>query len=364
MKRARQLHGGSLFVLIIALVCGAVSASAQQNRSEYIISAKAGQVNFVSGSVAVRRQDASAWRTLTAEDRLEIGDHVKTGSNGRVEVLLNPGSFMRVGESTELELSNSSVVRPQLKMIAGSIVIEASLDSEQNIEIATPHTGVTLVRSGIYRINAFAATNSTEVLVRKGRALVGNAATLVKGGKTIMVGGNGATSEVAKFEGKNKDALDLWSRERASALLESNRKLARSRDLSRVLAGFNSDDLFRYGRLGLWVYNPALRCYGFLPFYADLTSPYGFGYYSPFGYSYYQYSCCGGGRSTNGIVAGGGNSGGGAAVGGGSGNSSPSPSSPMTPNPIMRSPEMPRPPRADVPDRGGMQRGIERPRDQ
>ncbi|MBA2340181.1 MAG: FecR domain-containing protein [Pyrinomonadaceae bacterium] len=362
MKRARELHVGSLFLLAVALVCGAVIASAQ-NRSEYVISAKAGQINFVSGSITVRREGTSAWRTLTVEDRLEAGDRVKTGSNGRFEVLLNPGSFVRVGESSEFELSSSSVAHPQLKVVAGSIVVEASIDAEQSIEIATPQTGVTLVRSGIYRINALAAANATEVFVRKGRALVGSSAVVVKAGKTITVRGGGATSEVAKFEGKNKDALDLWSRERASTLLENNRKLARNRDLNRALASFNSDDLFRYGRLGLWVYNPTLRCYWFLPFYSDLTSPYGFGYYSPFGYSYYSYPV--GYRPGNGAVAGGGGNGGAVVGGGNPGSNSPMPSQPASSNPGMNSPsEMPRAPRMDMPDRGGMQRGIERPRDQ
>lgn len=360
MKRVRTPHIGSLFLLAIALVCSAASVSAQ-NRSEYVISARAGQINFASGSVTVRRGGSSAWRTLTMEDRLEAGDRVKTGSNGRFEVLLNPGSFVRVGESTEFELSSSDIVHPQLKVVTGSVVVEASIDAEQSIEIATPQTGVTIVKSGIYRINALAAANATEVLVRKGRALVGSAGVLVKAGKTVTVSGGGATSEVAKFEGKNKDALDLWSRERASTLLENNRKLARNRDLNRVLAGFNSDDLFRYGRLGLWVYNPTIRCYGFLPFYSDLTSPYGFGYYSPFGYSYYSYP---GGRLNNEIVAGGGN--GGAAVGGSNpGSNSPISSQPGRSDPTMNRPsETPRAPRMDMPDRGGMQGGMERRRDQ
>jgi len=358
MKRARKLHGGSLFFLLLALVCAAINASGQ-NRSEYVISAKAGQINFVSGSVTVLRHDASSstWKTLTVEERLEAGDRVKTGSNGRVEVLLNPGSFARVGESSEFKLVSSSVERPQVELSAGSFVIEASIDDEQRIEIAAPQTSVMLVKSGLYRINAVAAANATEVFVRRGRALVGNGAgVMVKAGKMITVGGSGASSEVAKFEGKNKDALDLWSRERASTLLASNHKLARSRDLSRVLASFNANDLFRYGRLGLWVYNPTLRCYGFLPFYSDLTSPYGFGYYSPFGYSYYPYS---GGRPSGNVIVGG--SSGGAVPGGATANN---PSAPIRNNPAMTSPDVPRSPRMDVPERGGMQQGIERPRDQ
>ncbi len=362
MKRARKLHGGSLFLLLLALVCAAAVNAAAQDRSQYIISAKAGQINFVSGSVTVLRHGAptSVWKTLTTEDRLEAGDRVKTGSNGRVELLLNPGSFARVGERAEFELVGSSAVRPQLKVVTGNIAVEASIDDEQRIEIATPHTSVTLAKSGLYRVNA--AANATEVLVRKGRALVGGSAVLVKGGQTITIGGTGANTEVAKFDKKNKDELDLWSRERASTLLASNRKLAGSRNLSRVLASFSPyDDIFRYGRLGLWVYNPTLRCYGFLPFYSNLTSPYGFGYYSPFVYSYYPYS--GGRPGGNVIVGGGGNSssggGVGAAPGGASGNNPSMPSTSIRNNPVMASPDMPRSPRMDG---GGV--GVQRPRDQ
>ena len=57
---------------------------------KYLISAKAGGVNFTEGAVNVIRADGKSG-LLMKGDQIEIGDRVSTGSDGRVEVLLNPG---------------------------------------------------------------------------------------------------------------------------------------------------------------------------------------------------------------------------------------------------------------------------------
>ena len=90
---------GSLYLLFAAvLTCsGFVTAEAQQ-RERFVISAKAGGINAVSGRTGVQSQGSSEWELLTIKDNLEAGDVVKTGIDGRVEMLLNPGSYLRVAE--------------------------------------------------------------------------------------------------------------------------------------------------------------------------------------------------------------------------------------------------------------------------
>ena len=44
------------------------------------------------------------------------GDAVRTGLDGRVEMLLNPGSYMRVGENSEFELADNSLNNLEVRL--------------------------------------------------------------------------------------------------------------------------------------------------------------------------------------------------------------------------------------------------------
>ncbi len=128
-----------------------------------------------------------------------------------------------------------------------------------------------ILRTGIYRINAL-ADGEAELIVSDGRATLD--AMLVKGGKTARTGASGV--EVAKFDKKNRDELDLWSRDRGKELARANEKLQR-RTLNTVFARNSFDNLFGYSR-GVWFFDAQSRCYTFLPYGYGWRSPYGYGY--------------------------------------------------------------------------------------
>src|SRR5437870_13401612 len=92
----------------IALTAGLVSISKAQNREKFVISARAGGINSMTGRVSIKQAGQSE-RALTDRDNLTSGDVVSTSIGGRVEVLLNPGSYLRVGESSEFELTDNSL---------------------------------------------------------------------------------------------------------------------------------------------------------------------------------------------------------------------------------------------------------------
>lgn len=281
---------------LIALAFVAASARAQ-TREEHFISAKAGGVNFASGDVTARRADSGEWRAVSVKDDLRSGDTTRTGSDGRVEVLLNPGSYLRASGATEFELADTSLDNLRLRLARGSVLIEATgYDSlDLNIQVATPQTRVEIVRAGVYRIDV-TQQGETVVAVQKGRARVGEgaAALVVKGGREARVAGAGGV-EIAKLEKRQRDALDLWSRDRGKELAKVNNSLA-SRQTNTMLASYNGIfDTFRAdvpGSYGFWMWSPQRNCYTFLPFYTGWRSPYGFGYGSSFLYRDY-YNCPG-----------------------------------------------------------------------
>lgn len=274
----------SLFVLVLTGIA-ALSAQAQ-NREAHVISAQAGGVNYVSGDCRVQRAGETEWRTLSAKDNLGVGDVLRTGAGGQVEVLLNPGTYFRLGEHSEFTLKDDALDNLQLKLAKGSAVVEATgFDELQvTIEIETPQTQVSIIRSGIYRLNVTEA-NVTEVSVEKGRALVGRLREMtVKGGKSARVGGAGV--ELAKLDKKNRDAFDLWSRERGKLLAQANDKLS-ARNMNAFLSSdrFNDwwgtqmgDGIASRRLVGIWCFNPRMGMYTFVPLYYGWGSPYGHGY--------------------------------------------------------------------------------------
>ena len=278
MNRIKRTSLRSLLALAFVATC-AFGVARADVRDYRVISARAGGVNLVAGDVKVRRAASADWLALSAQDELKSGDAVRTGSNGRVEILLNPGSYFRAGGSTEFTLADADLNKLRVELTRGSAVVEATGYSDMNlsIEVATPGALVRVERSGVYRFNA-PAGGPTEVVVAKGRAVVGE--TVVKGGKVARASG-GDVVEVAKFDKKLRDDLDLWSRERGKELAKANERLNR-RALSAALTMGNYDSIF--GRtnspFGFWFYNNAVGCYTFLPFGYGWRSPYGSFYHT------------------------------------------------------------------------------------
>src|SRR5947208_16674894 len=90
--------------LMIALSAALAAVSYGQNRERFGISAKAGGINSVIGHVLVKRSGQSSQEDLSAKDDLTSGDGVATRGGSGFEVLLNPGSYLRLTESSGLEL--------------------------------------------------------------------------------------------------------------------------------------------------------------------------------------------------------------------------------------------------------------------
>ena len=65
---------------------------------------------------------------LSTADELKSGDTVRTGPTGRVEILLNPGSYFRAGGDTEFTLASATSTNCVWNSARGSAVVEATGD--------------------------------------------------------------------------------------------------------------------------------------------------------------------------------------------------------------------------------------------
>ena len=291
MRRARIAFATSLFVFAMA-VSFTASTYTQTTRDKFVISAKAGGVNAVTGRATVRSHGNTEWQQLTIKEDLETGDVVRTGLDGRVEMLLNPGSYMRIGENSEFELADNSLDNLQVRLIRGTAIVEATGadDTELLINIVTPHTKLAIVRRGLYRLNVVPG-DGTELIVRKGRVMLDDSHTKVKGGNKVVFSSH--SFSIAKLEQTDKkklDDLESWSKQRAETVAQANQKI-RGRDMTFLMASMDP----RWDRFsrGIWMFNVGYNCYTFVPFFVGWGSPYGSsysrsifgGYYDP---TFYQ----------------------------------------------------------------------------
>ena len=271
-------------LIVVGLIAYSPLTASSQTRERFVISARAGGINAITGRASMRTQGASEWQQLTIKEDLQTGDVVKTGVDGRVEMLLNPGSYLRVGENSEFELANNSLDKLEVRLVRGTAIVEATGadDTPLLINITTPHAKIAIVRRGLYRLNVVPGDN-TELIVRKGRVMHEPSHTKIKGGNKVVFSADAFS--VAKLESadkKNFDTLEVWSKERAGLMAEANRKV-RARDMTAIMASFNSGfsgAFFGGGRTGFWFYNTRIGCYSFMPYYHGWGSPYGSSYSS------------------------------------------------------------------------------------
>ena len=289
MRTLAKAAARSLFVLALACSAAATATAtdtAARERDDRVISARAGGVNFVAGDVTFRRVGESDWRRLTTDDDLKSGDAVRTGRYGRAEILLNPGSYLRLDYDSEFELTDASLAGLRLRLARGRAIVEAMGYGSEGLSfiVSTPNAQATIVRTGVYRFNV-AGPDSTEIVVQKGRALLGaDRSTQLKEGRAALFTRAGGFEIVKWDKKKSRDGFDEWSRERAEELARINDKLQLRRTNS-LLASTNFDHLFgtsNYNFLGFWLFNEAYGCYTFIPLMYGWGSPYGFHYSARF----------------------------------------------------------------------------------
>lgn len=277
----------TLNVLLGLLLVAVGSANAQ-----HLISSKAGFVNRADGAVYVLRHDSEDGKAGRASlgTQLRDGDRLSTDANSRAEVLLNPGSYLRLDENSEVRAVTTTFSETRFELLKGSAIVEVGqIDKKAPIEIVTPNGCISIAKDVLVRIDA--KTAATWVAVRQGEiylgtrevALADQGNAKIKRGKVARLTGGNGQPELAKVDKDTVDNFDSWSFNRAQTLVAAN------------LSSVRQNSLLSGG----WFYNAMFGCYTFVPNRGSLFSPYGFGFfrnaadcywYDPFyGYGYYPY---------------------------------------------------------------------------
>ncbi|MEO6393032.1 MAG: FecR family protein [Pyrinomonadaceae bacterium] len=268
--------------LIVGIICvgfavpgSAVPALAQSAQDSLVVYAKAGRVNQLTGTAAVRHSKTDPVLALAVNDELANGDLVATGVNTRLEVLLSPGTYLRLADNAEIQMISTDLEDVRLILRHGSAVIEVGNGPDEifKVQIAMPSGTAVIEKRGLYRLNV--EGKRSELLVMDGGTVLQPAMIKVGESKRVAVT-SGVAEPVTKFDKMTiRDSLDSWSQERADHLAKANRSLDQV-ELSRVIrnaGGFSG----RTG--GYWVQSGLLGYSVFVPL--DLgrwNSPYGVAY--------------------------------------------------------------------------------------
>lgn len=267
--RRMLILGLTLFVLSSTLY-GQGRGAATAPAEKYVISANAGGVGHVEGPVSVVRLNGTSGLLLKG-DQIEVAEPVSTGSNARAEILLNPGSYMRLGPDSEAEFKTTDLDNLQISIRRGTAIFEVYAANDFRVTIILPKGRAELVETGVYRFSVSPEGSGT-IAVVEGKAEVAGAK--VKEGRMAGVGTEAVA--VTKFDRGDRDEFAEWSRSRSKGLAKMTASLKNREVRDTLLTSFNRGVWGMHRSFGLWVYNPYLRGYCFLPFGYGWSSPYGY----------------------------------------------------------------------------------------
>lgn len=269
--KTRLFRVNALIATIFMSVAATVAQTDVSATDKFVISAKAGGVNAVIGDVTVERSGGRMGR-LFKGDEIQVGERVVTGADGKAEILMNPGSYVRLGANTSFEFESTDLEDIRIKMHSGSAIFEVFGAEDFRVALSAGKSNFSLIDTGVYRVDVGSNGNAA-LSVWRGKAQAGSDNT-ASSGKRIEALGDAYT--VAKFDRDEKDELTLWSRDRAKELTKLSASLKRDTLRDPLINSFRGGRWNLYDSFGLWVYNPFFRSYCFLPF--------GYGWYSPYGH--------------------------------------------------------------------------------
>jgi hypothetical protein len=194
---------------------------------------------------------------------------------GRAEVLLTPGVFLRVSENSAIRMMTNRLIDTRVEFLSGSALVEAGdLLKDNHVAIVYKDYIINLEKKGIYRFDAEPAAlrvyDGEAIAERDGKTVE------VKGGHMLAFDGD---LTLAKFDAKDLDELYRWSVRRSEYLAMANVSAAKSVRDSGMYWGSNR-----------WYWNPYFNMYTFVPSSGLYFSPFGYAFWSPFTVYDYLYS--------------------------------------------------------------------------
>ncbi|MFY9912375.1 MAG: hypothetical protein WAK56_21210 [Candidatus Sulfotelmatobacter sp.] len=247
-------------------------------------SAVPGTINYVEGQANIGNEtlDQKSVGKTTLEDGQTLDvDH------GKVEILLTPGVFLRVGDNSSVTILSNGLANTEVRLDRGHAIVEVDDIYKQNdLRVIEGDVVTRMVKPGLYDFNL----RQGELRVFDGQAEVqdGDKQVKVKGGHELAIDPTARVKEVS-FHKKDYESGDLynWSSLRSSYLAEANIDEANAM-AAEGWGGWGGGFWgpgWGWGGWGLgfggWGWDPWFSAYTFMPWGGICYSPFGWGFYSP-----------------------------------------------------------------------------------
>jgi len=265
MKVARwQTVAGSLFLAAILSVPG--WGLDTDNRH----TATPGTLNYVEGQASMGDQSLDSKSVGTAD--LQNGQVLETG-NGKAEILLTPGVYLRLGSNSSVKMISNSLINTEVTVREGEAMLEVDqLYHENDLRISQPGADTRITHTGLYDFDA--ANGAVRVFEGKAIVTADDHNITVKKDHELAL-----NSPKLKEQGFNKDQVtkndDLyrWSSLRSEYLSDANVNAAQM---------YYANGWYGPGWWGPgWYWDPYFAGFTFLPGSGYFYNPFGWGFYSP-----------------------------------------------------------------------------------
>jgi hypothetical protein len=262
MRQSRLIGIASVF-LAAALSVPAWGADPAQTANAKAIPARPGSLNYVEGQASI--EGRSLGPEAIGKTELKPGQSLETQA-GKVELLLTPGVFFRLGDNSSATMISPSLTDTELRLNKGEATVEvAELHPENNVVIVEGGARARLTKTGFYDFDA----DHDIVRVYQGQVdvEVKGQNIEVKNEHQLALGGS---MKPEKFDKESQDDLYRWSSLRSSYLAEAN--VDRAQDYQMATNWYGAG----------WDWDPYYGSYTFIPGDGIFYSPFGWGFYSPF----------------------------------------------------------------------------------
>jgi hypothetical protein len=267
----------SMYIFSLAAAGAALASPAF---GQAVISTHSGLVHFFEGAVFVAGQPLeSHFGKFSA---IPEGAELRT-EQGRAEILLTPGVFLRVGEKSSIRMVSTALTNTKVELLSGSAMVE-SADAAPGTSVIFIYKNWTVrqAREGSYRVDA----DPPRVQVRGGTvevAAASDAPVTVEQGSDLPLEGV-LVPEKSAID--TPDSLRDWADGRAQSISADNAIAADIQDPATMNSSYAPMDAFTYfPLLGYPSLASTAGVYGGLsPYQSGL---YGTGLYQPGFYSLY-----------------------------------------------------------------------------
>lgn len=225
-----------------------------------------GTVNYVEGQVSIdgtpitNQQNGSA--ALNTNQTLSVGF-------GKAEILLSPGTFVRIGNNSEIRMVSPTLSDGRFEVVRGEAMVEVDYKPKlARLDVMERGADTSLLKEGLYKFNA----DEGQVEVIDGKVAVndnGQNKDIGRGKELVLTG---AALKPVSFDRKSEDDLYRWSDVRASYLAEANEASAQN--------------IYINGGWGMgwgagWMWNPYYATFAWMPYDGFFWSPFGYPFFSP-----------------------------------------------------------------------------------